>query len=266
MAETGPVRLAFRQYSDSGPPLLVLHGLFGSQANWGWHNRRLASIHAVYGLDLRNHGDSPHSEVLDYPAMAADLKLLVAEQDLAACALLGHSMGGKVAMQLALDAPELVRRLVVVDIAPVDYPSQADGHDQIIAAMKNLDTAGLASRGEADVLLREFIAESSTRQFILTNLVRNRQGESGFRWRLNLDAIEKNYHTLRTGPAPGGAYEGPCLFIKGERSDYIMPEHEAAIREQFPSALIKVIPGSGHWVHAEKPQTLYKIVADFLSS
>ncbi|MCY4265394.1 MAG: alpha/beta fold hydrolase [Gammaproteobacteria bacterium] len=265
MTDSDAVRLAFRQYSDSGPALLVLHGLFGSHTNWGWHNRHLASNHAVFGLDLRNHGDSPHSNLLNYPVMAEDIRQFMAQQGLGQCAILGHSMGGKVAMQLALETPHLVNRLVVVDIAPAGYPQSADGHQRIISGLRSLDLASLSSRGEADIQLGKVIEDSSTRQFLLTNLVRNRRGVSGYQWRLNLDAIESSYQNLRSWSSPGKPFDGPCLFIKGGNSDYIKPQHKNEILNQFPSAEIKIITGAGHWVHAEKPRTLHRVVADFLN-
>lgn len=263
MTELSSVNLAFKQYSDAGPPLLVLHGLFGSQSNWGWHNKQLAETHSVYGLDLRNHGDSHHSERLDYPVMAADLALFIEQHQLTGCAILGHSMGGKVAMQLALNSPELVSRLLVVDIAPVAYGEKADGHLRVIAGMRSLDLPNLASRREAESMLAEHIEDSSTRQFVLTNLIRGEAG--GYRWRLNLDAIEANYDRLREKPGMTAPYTGPTLFVKGALSNYIQAQHESEILEQFPAAEVKIIMGAGHWVHAEKPQALQKIVADFLS-
>ncbi|MCG8414897.1 MAG: alpha/beta fold hydrolase [Pseudomonadales bacterium] len=263
MTDSASLNLAYKQYSDAGPPLLVLHGLFGSQSNWGWHNKQFAETHAVYGLDLRNHGDSPHSAALDYPLMAADVKSFIEQKQLTGCVILGHSMGGKVAMQLALNSPELVSRLLVVDIAPVAYASKADGHLRVIAGMRALDLTNLDSRREAETQLAGYIEDSSTRQFVLTNLTRSDDG--GYQWRLNLDAIEANYDKLREKPEMGSPYTGPTLFVKGALSNYIQAEHETEILEQFPAAEVKIIMGAGHWVHAEKPQALQKVVADFLA-
>jgi len=263
LIKTRTVNLAFRQYSDSGPVLLVLHGLFGSQSNWGWHNKQLAQHFQVYGLDLRNHGDSPHDDNLDYPAMAADVQAFMSEEGIRRCHLLGHSMGGKVGMQLALTVPELLDSLTVVDIAPIDYDSKADGHLQVIAGMRALTLANIKSRSEADKQLSAYIEDEGTRQFVLTNLQKDAQG--GYRWRLNLDAIENNYDRLREAPEVVAPFSKPTLFIKGAESNYITADHESEIKSLFPMAEVKIIMGAGHWVHAEKPQAVQKVVNDFLA-
>ncbi len=243
--------------------LLVLHGLFGSQSNWGWHSKQLAQHFQVYGLDLRNHGDSPHDDNLDYPAMAADVQAFMHEKGIQQCHLLGHSMGGKVGMQLALAALELLDSLTVVDIAPVDYGSKADGHLQVIAGMRALALASIKSRSEADKQLSAYIADEGMRQFVLTNLQKDVQ--SGYRWRLNLDAIENNYDRLCEAPEVVAPFNKPTLFIKGAESDYITADHGSKIKTLFPMSEVKIIMGAGHWVHAEKPQTVQKVVNDFLA-
>lgn len=171
-------------------------------------------------------------------------------------------MGGKVGMQLALTEPELIDSLIVVDIAPVAYEKTADGHLQVIAGMRALDLTALNSRAEAETQLSEYIEDASTRQFVLTNLQKNPQG--GYRWRLNLDAIEENYDRLREKPEMTQPFLKPTLFIKGAESAYITADHEKEIKQAFPSAEVKIIMGSGHWVHAEKPQAVQKVVKDFL--
>ena len=255
--------LQYKQYSNTGSPVLVLHGLFGSQSNWGWQCKQLAQSFSVYGVDLRNHGDSPHADALDYPVMATDVLKLLDALALPSCSIVGHSMGGKVAMQLALTKPERIDKLVVVDIAPVDYASTADGHLKVIAGMRSLDVANLTTRAEAEQQLGTVIDDEATRKFVLTNLLRDSAG--GFKWRLNLDAIESNYDRLRAKPLASKSFDKPTLFIKGALSNYIKAEHEAEIMELFPDAAVKVIMGAGHWVHAEKPQALFKIVNDFLT-
>lgn len=256
--------LNYRQYSTEGEPLLILHGLFGSLSNWGWHSKQLAEHFAVYGVDLRNHGDSPHADAMDYPSMAADVKALLDHLGIERCAIIGHSMGGKVAMQLALDEPDRVARLIVVDIAPVTYTSKADGHLRVMAGMRALDLSLLGSRNEAEEFLEDYIEDEATRKFVLTNIVRDPSGS--YRWRLNLDAIEKHYDELRLKPVASQAYQGPTLFVRGDESNYVRKKHEAEILELFPNAGVKSIMECGHWLHADKPQVFQKIALNFLTA
>lgn len=262
MIDSCALRLNYRQYSDSGSPLLVLHGLFGSLSNWGWHCKQLADSYAVYGVDLRNHGDSPHAPAMDYPLMARDVVRFLEDLDIPSCAIVGHSMGGKVAMQLALTEPQLLHKLVVVDIAPVHYTSSADGHLAVLDGMARLDFGLVETRRDAEAFLSDYIKAEETRQFVLTNLVRGE--DKRYRWRLNLEAITANYDRLREKPGPGKPFDKPTLFIKGALSNYIQAEHEQEILESFPRARVKVIMETGHWVHAEKPQAVQKILRDFL--
>ena len=264
LTDSSTLQLNYRQYSDSGSPLLVLHGLFGSLSNWGWHCKQLADDYAVYGVDLRNHGDSPHSPAMDYPLMARDVARLLQDLDIPSCALVGHSMGGKVAMQLALTEPRLVQKLVVVDIAPVQYASSADGHLAVLDGMARLDFGQVNTRKDAEAFLRDYIRDEETRQFVLTNLVRG--DDKRYRWRLNLEAITADYDRLREKPGPGTPFDKPTLFIKGALSNYIQAEHERETRQSFPRASVKVIMETGHWVHAEKPQAVQKVLRDFLAS
>lgn len=256
------MQLNFRQYSSEGKPLLILHGLFGSLANWNWHARELAGKFAVYTLDLRNHGSSPHSAVMDYPAMAKDVSEFVADKALGNIFLLGHSMGGKVAMQLVLVEPQCVARLVIADIAPVRYPAAEGDHDNVFAGLEALDLSAITSRTEADSAMREFIVEEGVRQFLLANLVKGDSGE--FSWRFNLPALKANYESLRDAPQAGKSFDNPVLFIKGALSNYIQEQHRKVIMTQFPQATIAEIPDAGHWLHAEKPQQFNKLVQDFL--
>jgi esterase len=258
------MELNYRQYSENGAPVLVLHGLFGSLSSWGWHCKQLAQQYAVYGVDLRNHGDSPHSDQLDYQVMAEDVRQLIVRLGLESCCIVGHSMGGKVAMQLALSFPDLVEKLVIVDIAPVSYPEDADGHMNVLAAMDAVKLGEIKSRTQAEVTLEDYIPEEATRKFLLTNLVRNKKGS--FEWRLDKDSIRKNYANLRAELIATMSFLKPVLFIKGSLSPYIKPEHEAQIKELFPAASVKLLMDAGHWLHAEQPQALQKILLKFLSS
>ncbi len=257
------MKLNYRRYSDSGKPLLVLHGLFGSLGNWGWHSKQLAQHFAVVGVDLRNHGDSPHSDKLDYESMAGDVRQLIMELGLESCSIVGHSMGGKVAMQLALSYPDLVERLVVVDIAPVAYAEDADGHMNVLAAMDAVKLDEVKSRTEAEETLKQYINEDAIRKFVLTNLVRNDEGT--FEWRINKNSIRENYPSLRAELTMEKSFNKPVLFVKGSLSNYILPQHETSIKEMFPAASVKVIMEAGHWLHAEQPQALQKLLMKFLT-
>ena len=256
------MQLNYREYSEQGKPLIILHGLFGSLGNWGWHSKQLAESFRVIGVDLRNHGDSPHEAEMDYQLMAEDVRDLLEHLNIKQCAILGHSMGGKVAMQLALHHPELISRLVVADIAPAEYPKAADGHLKILEGMTHLDLGALTSRKDAEVKLSEFVESEVTRKFILTNLTRNQ--DAAYEWRLNLEAIKNNYENLRAKLEWSEPFEKPVLFVKGALSNYIHSKHEKEILEIFPAASVKIIMEAGHWLHAERPQVFQKIVNDFL--
>ncbi len=258
------MQLHYRQYSSDGIPLLILHGLFGSLSNWGWHSKQLAAEFAVYGVDLRNHGASPHDSELNYQVMAEDVRELITGLGLTSCYIMGHSMGGKVAMQLALNHPAFIEKMLIVDIAPVFYAEYADEPLNVLAGMDSIDAEKVSSRAEAEAALMEFIADESTRKFVLTNLVGSSEG--GYRWRLHRSAIRKNYPQLRAGLIAANDFEKPVLFVKGDLSNYIQTEHEAEIARLFPQASVKIINQAGHWLHVEQPQTLRKIISDFLQA
>lgn len=260
---TDTLKLNYREYSQEGEPLLVLHGLFGSHSNWGWHCKQLADDYRVIGVDLRNHGDSPHAQEMSYELMAADLGRLMDDLDIERAHLIGHSMGGKVAMQFALSQPGRVMKLVVVDIAPVTYSGKSDGHRSILEAMRELDTAGIESRRQAEEALSPHIEDEATRQFIMTNLVRD--GDGNYSWRLNIEAIDAHYDGLRVMPGHDSAFEGPTLFVRGDFSRYVQKKHEPEILRLFPNAGVKSVMETGHWVHSEKPEVFQKIARDFLA-
>ncbi|MBT3531423.1 MAG: alpha/beta fold hydrolase [Gammaproteobacteria bacterium] len=253
--------LNYRKYSSDGTPLVILHGLFGNLGNWGWHSKQLAESFAVYGVDLRNHGASFQDDELNYQVMAEDLKKLLIHLQIERCFLVGHSMGGKVAMQLAQTDPQIIEKLVVVDIAPVSYSSTADGHLNVMDGMESLDFSSISNRKDADEQLAKFVADEATRSFILTNLVR--EGEI-YKWRINLPAIRKNYDRLREKPIGDEIFSKPVLFIRGGNSNYIQSSQQEEILKLFPEAKVKTVMEAGHWVHAEKPQLVLKIIQDFL--
>lgn len=241
---------------DGRPPILIAHGLFGSARNWGAIARRLSERRRVLTVDMRNHGASPWSARHGYGDLAADLAEVIAAAG-GQADVLGHSMGGKAAMRLALEHPETVRHLVVADIAPVAY-----GHSQahLIHAMRGLDLAGIASRAEADSGLAPAVPEPGVRAFLLQSLDLKSEPP---RWRLNLDALEAEMPRIVGWEAVEGRFAGPALFLSGQLSDYVKPEHRDTIRAQFPAARFAKIPGAGHWLHAEKPREFEAAVAAF---
>ena len=245
-------------HRGEGPPVLLLHGLFGSATNLGMVARGLATEFSVYSLDLPNHGQSPRSDTMSYRDMAADVAGFIDGTPLGRCHVLGHSMGGKVAMQLALDHPQHVDKLVVADIAPVQYPPH---HDHILEGLDAVATARPGSRKEADAILAKFVEEAGVRAFLLKSWQRDAQG--AYHWQINREAVRANY--ARLGEANrGNQHRGPTLFIKGGDSDYLLPEHQAETVALFPNAQVKVIEGTGHWLHAEKPALFNKLVLRFL--
>lgn len=242
----------------SGPPtLLIVHGLFGSARNWGAIARRLSDDRRVIAVDMRNHGQSFRAESQSYADMAGDLAQVI---DMAGAPVdvLGHSMGGKAAMELALTRGDPVGRLVVADIAPVAYPhSQA----HLVRAMRGLDLDGLASRSEADRRLAATVPDGGVRAFLLQSLDLKAEPPE---WRLNLDVLEREMDRITGWPGTEGRFEGPALFLTGALSDYVRPEHRETIKRQFPNAKFAKIPGAGHWLHAERPREFEAAVRAFL--
>lgn len=242
----------------SGPPLVILHGLFGSSDNWQTLAKRFGDSRTCHLLDLRNHGRSPHYDTHAYPAMAADVIAYLDARDITDAAVLGHSMGGKVAMQLALHYPARVSRLGVVDMAPRAYTR---GHDDIFAAMRSLPLSGKRSRAALDALLQPHISEPGIRLFLLKNL---RRTADGYAWKINLDIIERDYANILE-PITGDPYTKPALFLRGADSAYVRDADGPLILALFPGAELVTVPGAGHWVHAEQPQALANAVEGFLA-
>jgi esterase len=253
------MNLHFETVGD-GPPLIILHGLLGSADNWRAMSRRLGAHYGVFAVDLRNHGRSPHSDVFDYDVMVADLREFIVQQALGRIMLLGHSMGGKVAMQFALDYPERVDRLVIVDIAPKPYElSQRD----LLEALRSLDLSRYKSFGEVDSALASRVSGQSLRQFLLKNLAKDENGR--LRWQVHLEAIYRNYDKLAQGFAPERTFDKPTLFIRGGRSNYIEDDDARLIRQIFSQAEIATLPEAGHWVHADSPNEFFQTVMNFLN-
>lgn len=246
--------------TGNGPTLMILHGLFGTWENWGAQIKMLADRYDIIAADLRNHGASPHSDTTDYHLMAEDVIELMDRLGIDRTLMLGHSMGGKVAMQLALDHPGRIDKLIVADIAPVDYGPH---HEAVFRGLFNVDLAAIRSRADADARLAEHIDSAGVRAFLLKNLQRSRDG--GFSWKMNLKALHDAYDRITAAPSASGQFDGPVLFIKGGNSEYLLPEHADAIKARFPNARYKVIEGTGHWLHAEKPAAFNRLVERFLS-
>jgi len=243
-----------------GRPLIILHGLLGSADNWRSMSRRLGAHYKVLAVDLRNHGRSPHSDIFDYDVMVADLREFVEQQALTRIMLLGHSIGGKVAMQFAIDYSEQVDRLVIVDIGPKPYePSQR----YILEALRSLDLTRCKSFADVDAALAAEVSGESLRQFLLKNLARDENGR--LRWKVHLEAIDRNYDKLARGLAPGRTFDKPTLFIRGGRSNYIDDDDVPLIRQIFPRAEIATLPEAGHWVHVDAPEEFFQTVLNFLN-
>lgn len=246
------------QIYGSGSPLIILHGLFGTLENWGSQIKTLAESYQVIAVDLRNHGRSPHTDVMDYNAMANDVIELLDDLSLTDVNIMGHSMGGKVAMQIALNHPERLRKLIIVDISPVVYQAH---HDDVFKGLFSIDLNHIKSRTEADRTLAQQVSDPSVRAFLLKNLYRDEH--KIFNWRMNLPTLAQTYANLRQAPH-GVPFTGETLFIKGANSDYILPDHRELILCLFPLATYKLIEGAGHWPHAEKPSIFTKLVLNFL--
>ena len=243
-----------------GKDVLLLHGLFGMGSNLRGVANALAESFRVHSLDLRNHGGSPHCAVMNYSAMAADVASYMLSHNIDQGHVLGHSMGGKVAMQLALDKPELVDRLVVADISPVAYSAN---HDTVFAGLNAVDLTSVSSRREVGAILADYIEEPAVVQFLLRNLYRDDHKQ--YHWYMNVQNLQANYASIKAGLNAASIFEGEVLFIKGENSDYILPEHRENIVGLFPNARVKVIQNTGHWLHAEKPAAFNQQVLTFFS-
>lgn len=252
------MQLNFKKIGE-GTPLIILHGLFGSLDNWMTIAKELGKDFEVYILDARNHGQSPHDEVFNYQVMVEDLKEFIEEHRMINPIILGHSMGGKTAMQFAVNYPYLLSKLIVVDIAPKAYPIH---HDLIINSLKSLNFNEIKTRKEAEDKLVQYIFDVSTRQFLLKNLYWAAQDQLAFRF--NLGAISKNIDEVGAEIEFTSPFYQHTLFIRGDHSNYILDSDFEQIFTIFPNAQIKTIENSGHWVHAEQPFTFLSLIKAFL--
>ena len=254
------MKLFYRQAGDTGSPIIILHGLFGSSDNWLTLGKILGETHQVYMLDQRNHGQSPRSDVFDYNAMAEDLKAFIDDHYLENPILIGHSMGGKTVMQFAMNYPDSFSKLIVVDIAPKFYPVH---HTMILQGLSSINLKTLKSRTEANDLLKRFEENEGVRQFLLKNLWKNPEKNNEFDWRLNVPVITKNIDVIGFELSNERPVNKPVLFIRGSESHYIQPEDERKIWELFPDYELVTIDGAGHWVQADKPKEFLEITQRF---
>lgn len=250
----------YSRIRGEGFPVLILHGLFGSSDNLGSVATALASKFKTHAIDLRNHGRSFHREEMNYELMAEDVIEYMNDQGIDIAYVLGHSMGGKVAMSLALHQQKRIKAVIVADISPVRYEGH---HDEIFAGLFALLESNIVSRKEADSLLAEFVPEQGVRQFLLKNLKAKPGG--GFDLKVNLNAIHQNYHHILDGQHAEKPFLGEVLFIAGEASDYIQAAHKEKVVSLFPFAKVRIIPKASHWLHAEKPETFIGICERFLT-
>ena len=254
------MRLNFIE-AGSGKPLVIMHGLLGSSRNWGGIATKLGETRRVLAVDMPNHGASPWTEVMDYPAMARDVARCIEDVAGGPAAVVGHSMGGKAAMALALTRPELVERMVVVDIAPVGYTHTFAPY---IKAMRAAPLSTAERRADVEQAMAAVIPDPRVRAFLMQNL----EGAPGtYRWRPNLAVLGAAMEDILDFPrfADGTHYDGPSLFLHGAESDYVLPQHEDLIMALFPNARFHSVEGANHWVHADKPAEFTQIVAEFLA-
>ncbi|MCY4044341.1 MAG: alpha/beta fold hydrolase [Cellvibrionales bacterium] len=241
--------------------VVLLHGLFGMSDNLITLAKMLASEHWVIVPDLINHGRSPHMANVTYASMAEDVLSLIDSLDIAECLLLGHSMGGKVSMAMAELAPDRIKRMIIADIAPVDYEPR---HLDIIEQMQKVKHLNTHKRQEVDDVLAEKVPEKPLRQFFMKNMARDDEGF--WRWRFGLDEIAASYSAICASPQLTHAFIPPVLFIIGQQSNYVLPEHKDRILALYPNAKVRVVTDAGHWLHAEKPQVFNQIVYRFFNS
>ncbi|WP_452225157.1 alpha/beta fold hydrolase [Lacinutrix chionoecetis] len=244
----------------AGKPFLILHGFLGMSDNWKTLGKQFAKAgYEVHLIDQRNHGKSFHSDVFNYDALVQDLKLYCDERKLKDVILLGHSMGGKTAMLFSTQHPDYVSKLIVADISPRFYPVH---HDAILEGLNSLDFNTLASRGEADEQLSNYVSDFGTRQFLLKNLYWVKKGTLGLR--INLQALTEHVGEVGEALPVHAVFQGDTLFLKGDKSEYISPQDEATITSHFINAKIETIANAGHWLHAENPEAFYKAVMQFI--
>jgi esterase len=252
------MKLFFRVYGE-GHPIIILHGLFGSSDNWLPQAKILSAKYKVFVVDQRNHGQSPHDDTFDYQAMVDDLSEFIDDHQIIDPIILGHSMGGKTAMNFALAHPDKIQKLIVADIAPRAYDLE---HYIIVDGLNAIPIKEITSRAEADQSLSAYVHEPDTRQFLLKNL--QRKAEGGFSWKINLPVISQKLANVGVDLLYTGVFEKPTLFVRGGKSSYIRDEDRARIKQIFPKSSLVTLD-TGHWVQAEKPQEFVDVVMQWLT-
>ena len=250
--------LHFKVFGE-GEPLVILHGLFGMLDNWQTIGKKLALHHQVFLVDLRNHGRSPHSDVFDYQAMAMDVEEFMLSQWIHKAIVLGHSMGAKVALQLAINQPDMVNRLISVDMG---IKRIASNHNTIFNALQAVDINSVRSRKEVDKILSPLVTDVGIRLFLMKNLTRNKRG--GYKWKMNLDVIHSNYNEILMPLEVTENFDNPTLFIRGQNSNYIMGEDWPILSKFYTDAQLVTVPDAGHWVHADQPDVLLSEIRKWL--
>jgi len=245
-----------------GKPLLILHGFLGMSDNWKTLGKKFArSGFQVHLVDQRNHGRSFHSDEFNYELLSEDLKRYCEHHNLDTISLIGHSMGGKTAMLFAVNHPEMLDKLVIVDIGPKFYPTH---HEQILAGLSAIQAEMLASRSDAEGIMKKFVSDAGTRQFLLKNLYWLKNKTLGMR--VNLNALIENIEEIGEALSGIATYEKETLFLKGDKSEYILTGDEELIHQYFPKAIIQEVSNSGHWLHAENPKEFFEKSLLFLNS
>ena len=252
------MKLNYKEFGQ-GDPIIILHGLFGTLDNWQTLAKKLAEEYTVYIIDQRNHGRSPHAAEFNYKVMAEDLQVFMEDNWIHQARIIGHSMGGKTAMQFALEYPDMVEKLVIVDIANQSYKG---GHETIFDALLGLDLEKIENRKDADSILSQKIEDYGIRQFLLKNLTRSKSGE--YQWKMNLPIIHENYQAILNKIESEEIFEGATLFVKGGLSKYITDDNFSDTKQFFPNAGLITIENVGHWVHAEAPKRLLEELELFL--
>ncbi len=254
------VQLHFETFG-AGKPVVILHGLFGSARNWRGIARQLAGDFQIFTVDLRNHGESGHADSMYYMEMVEDIRQFLRDRQLDKVSLIGHSLGGKIAMAYALEYSEMLEKLIVMDIAPVQYKNEFEA---LVDAMLAVELDSISSRSQANDILKTDIEDGGLRLFLLQNLVHNSQG---FQWRINLPAIKAALPDISAFPTftRSSRHSGPTLFLGGDMSDYIKPEYHEEIKSFFPMAEISTIADANHWLHADQPQRVVEKISRFLA-
>lgn len=253
------MKLNYRSIGE-GPPFIILHGLFGASDNWLSIAKMLEDQYQVYLIDQRNHGASPHSDIWNYEVMADDIKEFMVDQQLPKAIIMGHSMGGKVAMTFSRRFPEMISELIIVDIGPKHYPVH---HQKILEGLKSINLNALNSRQDADKQLQQYVPELGVRQFLLKNLGRNKDNK--YSWKINLDVIASQIENVGIALPLEKTFNRKCLFIRGENSNYILNEDLQELTVRFPEHQLETIANAGHWVHAERPNEFLNAVTSYLN-